>query len=249
VLLQDSGLPGDLTVRETVQTWARTLTDPRPVGAALAQVDLAGRADVRVGSLSGGERRRLDVALALLGRPGIAVLDEPTTGPDPESRRVLLGTAVPTLLITVAQVSLVAAGVAVLGEWRTPADVVLPLIALLGGSAPMVLLAVVSTSFTRTVEAAQITTFPMIIGAMLFSGLLHPLTGYPAARAQGARFLPLTPVIELARLGLAGQTWDGRAVGAAGAWAAAPLPLAVLAGWLIGGAVLARLVSRWAPRR
>ena len=89
VLLQHSGLPGDLTVRETVQTWARTLTDPRPVVEALEQVGLSGRADLRVRSLSGGERRRLDLALALLGRPRVVVLDEPTTGLDTESRRAV----------------------------------------------------------------------------------------------------------------------------------------------------------------
>lgn len=91
VLLQSSGLPGDLTVAETLQTWAGTLTDPRPVPEALAQVQLAHRADVRVRSLSGGERRRLDLALALLGRPRVVVLDEPTTGLDPESRRQVWG--------------------------------------------------------------------------------------------------------------------------------------------------------------
>src|SRR3954453_18600621 len=53
VLLQHSGLPGDLTVGETVQTAARTLTDPRPLVDALAQVALCRRTDVRVGSLSG----------------------------------------------------------------------------------------------------------------------------------------------------------------------------------------------------
>jgi ABC-2 type transport system ATP-binding protein len=89
VLLQDGGLPGDLTAGETVQTWGRTLSDPRPADEALAQVDLTHRADVRVGSLSGGERRRLDLALALLGRPRVVVLDEPTTGLDPESRRTV----------------------------------------------------------------------------------------------------------------------------------------------------------------
>src|SRR3954451_15664677 len=52
VLLQHSGVPGDLTVRETVQTWARTLTDPRPAAEALDEVDLTRRADVRVRSLS-----------------------------------------------------------------------------------------------------------------------------------------------------------------------------------------------------
>ncbi|HET6391725.1 MAG TPA: ABC transporter ATP-binding protein [Blastococcus sp.] len=89
VLLQSSGLPGDLTVREAVAAWAGTLTAPRPVDEALAQVDMAGRADVRVRSLSGGERRRVDLALALLGRPRVLVLDEPTTGLDPESRRTV----------------------------------------------------------------------------------------------------------------------------------------------------------------
>ena len=89
VLLQHSGLPGDLSVGETVHTWARTLTGPRPVAEALEQVDLTGRADVRVRSLSGGERRRLELALALLGRPRVIVLDEPTTGLDPESRRAV----------------------------------------------------------------------------------------------------------------------------------------------------------------
>ena len=91
VLLQRSGLAADLTVRETVHTWARTLTDPRPVGEALDEVGLSGRANVRVRSLSGGERRRLDLALALLGRPRVVVLDEPTTGLDPESRRAVWG--------------------------------------------------------------------------------------------------------------------------------------------------------------
>jgi len=89
VLLQTSGLPGDLTVRETLTTWARTLTRPRPVTEALAQVDLTNRSDVRVRSLSGGERRRLDLAMALLGSPRVVVLDEPTTGLDPESRRTV----------------------------------------------------------------------------------------------------------------------------------------------------------------
>ena len=89
VLLQSSGLPSDLTVRETVRMWAGTLTGARPVEEALAQVDLTGRADLRVGSLSGGERRRLDLTLALLGSPRVIVLDEPTTGLDPESRRTV----------------------------------------------------------------------------------------------------------------------------------------------------------------
>jgi ABC-2 type transport system permease protein len=162
---------------------------------------------------------------------------------------VLLGTAVPTLLVTVVQILVVGVGVVALGKGSPPVDVVLPLLALLGGSALMVVLAAVSTSFTRTVEAAQFTTLPLVLAAMMLSGLLVPLSDFPEPAAHVFRFLPLNPVIELSRLGLAGQTWDGHAVDAAGAWAVAPVPLAVLAGWLVAGTVIARLVFRWAPRR
>jgi ABC-2 type transport system permease protein len=162
---------------------------------------------------------------------------------------LLLGTAVPTLLVTVVQIVLVGLGVIALGYWSAPVDIVLPLVAILGGGALMVLLAAASTSFTRTVEAAQFTTMPLVLTATMLSGLLIPLADFPEQLAQVARFLPLTPVIELSRLGLVGKTWDGQAVDAAGAWAASPLALAVLAGWLVVGAVLARLVFRWAPRR
>jgi len=87
IVLQESGFPADLTVTETARMWAGTLTSPRPVGEALELVDLHHRARVGVAQLSGGERRRLDLALAILGRPDVLFLDEPTTGLDPESRR------------------------------------------------------------------------------------------------------------------------------------------------------------------
>lgn len=87
VLLQTSGFPADLTVGETLAMWTSTMTAPRPVADALADLDLTDRADVRVRSLSGGELRRLDLACTLLGDPEVVLLDEPTTGLDPESRR------------------------------------------------------------------------------------------------------------------------------------------------------------------
>jgi ABC-2 type transport system ATP-binding protein len=87
VMLQEGGFPADLTVAETARMWAATLSAPRPVGWALDLVDLGHRAGTTVKQLSGGERRRLDLALAILGRPDVLFLDEPTTGLDPESRR------------------------------------------------------------------------------------------------------------------------------------------------------------------
>ena len=66
--------------------WAGTLTSSRPVEEALELVDLRHRARVAVKQLSGGEKRRLDLAMAILGRPEVLFLDEPTAGLDPESR-------------------------------------------------------------------------------------------------------------------------------------------------------------------
>ena len=87
IMLQEAGFPPELRVTELLRTWSRTLTRPRDVGTVLGEVGLSHRADVAVKSLSGGERRRLDLALAILGRPTVLFLDEPTTGLDPESRR------------------------------------------------------------------------------------------------------------------------------------------------------------------
>ena len=87
VVLQSGGLPGELTVAEAVRMWAGTMRRPRPAAEAIEAVDLTERLDVPIKSLSGGERRRLDLAVALLGRPELLLLDEPTTGLDAESRR------------------------------------------------------------------------------------------------------------------------------------------------------------------
>ncbi|MEV7425568.1 MULTISPECIES: ABC transporter ATP-binding protein [unclassified Streptomyces] len=87
VMLQEGGFPSDLTVAETVRMCAGCTSGARPTDEALGLVGLTKRAGVRVKQLSGGERRRLDLALALLGRPEVLFLDEPTTGLDAEGRR------------------------------------------------------------------------------------------------------------------------------------------------------------------
>ena len=107
IMLQEGGFPADLTVAETGRMWAGTLAAPRPVAEALELVGLSHRGGVVIRSLSGGERRRLDLAMAILGRPDVLFLDEPTTGLDPESRRrtwllirELLGSGITVLLTT-----------------------------------------------------------------------------------------------------------------------------------------------------
>lgn len=87
VMLQDGGFTGSLTVRETVGIWRSLTIRPRPTEEVIELVGLRDRLDVAVEQLSGGEGRRLELALAVLGRPEVLFLDEPTTGMDPASRR------------------------------------------------------------------------------------------------------------------------------------------------------------------
>lgn len=91
IMLQSGGLPQALTVEETMVMWAGTCSAPRPVDEVLDEIELSHRRGVKVGSLSGGEQRRLDLACALLGNPVVLFLDEPTTGLDPESRHRVWG--------------------------------------------------------------------------------------------------------------------------------------------------------------
>jgi ABC-2 type transport system ATP-binding protein len=87
VILQEAGFFEGLTVAETVDAWRRFFPRARSRVQALDMVDLTDRARTTVGKLSGGERRRLDLALGLLGHPELIFLDEPTTGLDPQARR------------------------------------------------------------------------------------------------------------------------------------------------------------------
>ncbi len=87
VMRQEGGFIAELSVAETLRLWQRLTSRADDPGRLLARFELAERADVPVAKLSGGERRRLDLALAVWGTPELVILDEPTTGLDPESRR------------------------------------------------------------------------------------------------------------------------------------------------------------------
>ena len=91
IVLQSTGLEPYLTAREAVDLYGGYYPSPRPTGEVLALVDLAGQGGTRIGRLSGGQRRRLDLAIALVGRPELVFLDEPTTGFDPTARRAAWG--------------------------------------------------------------------------------------------------------------------------------------------------------------
>jgi ABC-2 type transport system ATP-binding protein len=87
IVLQSNSGVSQLTVREMVASRADLYPDPRDPDEVLELVGLTEKAGVRGQSLSGGQRRRLDVALGIVGRPTLLFLDEPTTGFDPEARR------------------------------------------------------------------------------------------------------------------------------------------------------------------
>jgi ABC-2 type transport system ATP-binding protein len=86
IVLQSTGESGAVTVTEQLSHFAGFYPNPRDVGEVIAAVGLQEKAKTRISKLSGGQRRRVDVALGIIGRPELLFLDEPTTGFDPEAR-------------------------------------------------------------------------------------------------------------------------------------------------------------------
>ena len=87
IVLQQCQMRQELTVRETLELYAGYFAAPREVDETIDLVGLGDRGEIRVGKLSGGQQRRLDVGVGLIGDPDLLFLDEPTTGFDPTARR------------------------------------------------------------------------------------------------------------------------------------------------------------------
>ncbi len=87
IVLQSSNDAGDLTVAESIEHFSHYYSNPRNVDEVIDAVGLREKAGALVRTLSGGQRRRLDVALGIIGNPELLFLDEPTTGFDPKARR------------------------------------------------------------------------------------------------------------------------------------------------------------------
>ena len=91
IVLQSSADAGDLTVLETIDHFSGYYSNPRKVDEVIHSVGLVEKENALIRNLSGGQRRRLDVALGIIGNPELLFLDEPTTGFDPEARRAFWG--------------------------------------------------------------------------------------------------------------------------------------------------------------
>ena len=131
LVLQSTSLDPGLTVRDTLALFAGLYPDPWPVSEAIEMADLAADARTKVGVLSGGQRRRVDLAIGIIGRPAVLFLDEPTTGLDPEARRRTwtaignLATAGTTIVLTthyIDEADHLAERILVLTDGRIAAD-------------------------------------------------------------------------------------------------------------------------------
>ncbi|MFB7982781.1 ABC transporter permease [Streptomyces vinaceus] len=155
---------------------------------------------------------------------------------------ILTGTALPAAGLAWGQCAVVIGiGITVL-DLPVPANAVVLLVGVLSGTVLAAALAACSSILTRTVEMAQLTTMPVLLASMAGSGLVFPLAAMPSWLADVCRLLPLTPAMEIVRIGwlgveaagAGGQTGDGL-------WSTA-LPQ-------IGGAVLWSAAAVWAARR
>ncbi|AYV32449.1 ABC transporter permease [Streptomyces goshikiensis] len=156
---------------------------------------------------------------------------------------ILVGTAMPVAGVAWAQCGIVlGVGVALL-DVQSPASSPLLLIGVVIGTVLVAALAACSAVFTRTVEMAQLTTMPLILVSVAGSGLVMPLEALPSWATEVCRVLPLTPVMELVRLGWLG-TDDGTAV-----WSAALPQLGGALLWTAAAVWVARTWFRWEPRK
>jgi len=189
-----------------------------------------------------------NLASAYVARREELVLKRLRTGQCSDAE-ILAGAATPAVVTMLGQLVLGGVAIALWIGLDAPANVLLLLVAVLGGTFVFAALAAASTAFTRTLESAQLSTLPIMALALLLSGTALPLTMLPERVQTLAELTPLHPVAELLTIGLTGLGPDGVAVGFGETFSLAAEPLAVLAAWCVLGAWLATRYMRWEPRR
>ena len=222
VVAQSTGLDMQLTAGQVLAAFAVAFPDPRPIREALQMVGLDSVGDQRVAALSGGQQRRLDVAVGIVGRPRLLFLDEPTTGFDPAARRQLWTTVrdlaaegVTVLLTThyLDEASALADRVLVLADGRLVNDSAPETLRLATGGSlvrcplpPNVVRAGLPGVLRGWYDEQQ---HALIVRTHDVPGVLEPLLGW--ARAQHVDLSPLEvgpPSLEDAYLALTGRYSD-----------------------------------------
>jgi ABC-2 type transport system permease protein len=162
---------------------------------------------------------------------------------------ILTGIATPMVVVALAQMVVFVLVGAVLFGLPVPVNVVLLIAGAVGGVVVFVLLAAASTEFTRTTEAAQVTTLPVMLACLVGSVIYSSLDDAPAAVVAVLRALPLTPVVDLLRLGWLGTTGTAAPTDFTGVLNEALVPAGILVAWIIVGVLTVRHRFRWEPRR
>lgn len=162
---------------------------------------------------------------------------------------ILLAMVLPLLVLLAIQLLLGFAAVGALLDYRPDWHLLLVLAAAALGAAAWWALALASTVFTRTVESAQLTTMPLLMIALLFSGLSLPIALMPDPAVLLAQLTPMFPVIDLVFLGMAGVRITGDVVTGTELLRTVVVDAAVLVGWMVAGLLVVRSRFRWEPRR
>ncbi|MEU6530526.1 ABC transporter permease [Streptomyces sp. NPDC046928] len=166
------------------------------------------------------------------------VLKRLRTG-EPRDTEILAGAALPAVAVGLAQSVVLAIGCTVLLDVGAPRAPHLAVLGLLSGFVLCAALAAVTSSFTRSVESAQVTTLPVVFLSMIFSGMFVPLEVLPDRMASVCELLPLTPVITLVRGGWTGELSAYETLGA----------VTTALAWTVLAVFAVRRWFRWEPRR
>ncbi|MEU4562957.1 ABC transporter permease [Actinoplanes sp. NPDC023936] len=162
---------------------------------------------------------------------------------------ILTGIAAPMVVVATAQMVVFAGAGAILLGLPVPVNLPLLLLGVAGGVVVFVLLAAVSAVFTKTAESAQVTTMPVLLGCLIGSMLYPVLDDAPGVVSAVLRAMPLSPVVDLMRLGWLGTTGEAAPLGFAAVLGDALLPAAILVAWIAALLIAVRRSFRWEPRR
>ena len=189
IVLQTSGIDPELTVREAIDFYGAAYSRPVPSQELIEIVELDEKADARISTLSGGQQRRIDMALGLVGDPDVVFLDEPTTGFDPAARR--RGWELVERLASQQRAVLLTT------HYLDEAEHLADRVAVLSKGS---IVAEGTPSELRARAGSALIRFAVPHSVEPVSGLLHPVAGDIVGRGRSVEITTDTPTADLAHL-------------------------------------------------